>query len=101
MPTTKVAITVDEQLLRLVDRWVTQGRYPSRSQAIQAAVREELLTRHDLFNAQECFLTGTAAEIVPVVTIDGRTIGRGTPGPVTKRLQQGFRQLTKTEGIRY
>ena len=42
MSTTKVAITVDEQLLRLVDRWVTQGRYPSRSQAIQAAVREKV-----------------------------------------------------------
>ena len=42
MSTTKVAITVDEQLLRLVDRWVTQGRYPNRSQAIQAAVREKV-----------------------------------------------------------
>ena len=42
MPTTKVAITVDQQLLRLVDRWVIQGRYPSRSQAIQAAVREKI-----------------------------------------------------------
>ena len=42
MSTTKVAITVDEQLLKLVDRWVTQGRYPSRSQAIQAAVREKV-----------------------------------------------------------
>jgi Arc/MetJ-type ribon-helix-helix transcriptional regulator len=42
MSTTKVAITVEEQLLRLVDRWVTQGRYPSRSQAIQAAVREKV-----------------------------------------------------------
>jgi len=46
MPTTKVAITVDEQLLKLVDRWVTQGRYPSRSQAIQAAVREKARHRH-------------------------------------------------------
>ena len=64
-------------------------------------VREELLTRHDLFNAEEVFLTGTAAEIVPVVKIDGRVIGRGTPGPITKKLQQGFRQLTKTEGVRY
>jgi len=64
-------------------------------------VREELLTRHDLFNADECFLTGTAAEIVPVVKIDGRVIGTGKPGPVTKKLQQGFRQLTKTEGVRY
>ena len=42
MPTMKVAITVDQQLLRLVDRWVIQGRYPSRSQAIQAAVREKI-----------------------------------------------------------
>ena len=42
MPTTKVAITVDGQLLKLVDRWVTQGRYPSRSQAIQAAIREKV-----------------------------------------------------------
>jgi branched-chain amino acid aminotransferase len=56
-------------------------------------VREELLTRHDLFNADEVFLTGTAAEIVPVVKIDGRVIGQGRPGPVTKRLQQAFRSL--------
>ena len=64
-------------------------------------VREDLLTRHDLFNADEVFLTGTAAEIVPVVKIDGRVIGSGKPGPVTKKLQQGFRQLTKTAGVRY
>ena len=64
-------------------------------------VREELLTRHDLFNATEVFLTGTAAEIVPVVKIDGRVIGAGKPGPVIKRLQQGFRTLTKSEGVRY
>ena len=63
--------------------------------------REELLTRHDLFNADECFLTGTAAEIVPVVTIDGRRIGAGKHGPVTKRLQQAFHRLTKTTGVRY
>ena len=65
------------------------------------AVREDLVTRHDLFNADEVFLTGTAAEIVPVVKIDGRTIGTGKPGPATKKLQLAFRQLTKTEGVRY
>jgi len=64
-------------------------------------VREDLLTRHDLFNADEVFLTGTAAEIVPVVKIDGRVIGSGKPGPVTKKLQHAFRQVTKTEGVRY
>jgi len=63
-------------------------------------VREELLTRHDLFNADEVFLTGTAAEIVPVVKIDGRIIGSGKPGAVTKGLQQAFRQVTRTEGVR-
>ncbi len=65
------------------------------------AVSEELLTRHDLFNADEVFLTGTAAEIVPVVKIDGRLIGRGKPGPVTKKLQDAFHQLTRTTGVRY
>lgn len=64
-------------------------------------VREELLTRHDLFNADEVFLTGTAAEIVPVSKIDGRVIGSGKPGPVTRRLQEAFRQVTKTAGVRY
>ncbi|MBI3087871.1 MAG: branched-chain-amino-acid transaminase [Candidatus Omnitrophica bacterium] len=64
-------------------------------------VAEELLTRYDLFNAEECFLTGTAAEIVPVVKIDGRVIGAGKPGPATRQLQAAFRRLTKTEGVRY
>jgi len=64
-------------------------------------VREELLTRHDLFNANEVFLTGTAAEIVPVVKIDGRVIGSGKPGPVTKKLQAAFRAVTRTAGVRY
>jgi len=64
-------------------------------------VREDLLTRHDLFNADEVFLTGTAAEIVPVVKIDGRVIGGGKPGPVTQKLQAAFRAVTKTAGVRY
>ncbi len=63
-------------------------------------VREDLLTRYDLFNADEVFLTGTAAEIVPVVKIDGRVIGKGSPGPVTASLLKGFRRLTKTAGLR-
>ena len=49
-------------------------------------VSEPNLTRYDLFNADECFLTGTGAELVPVVKIDGRVIGTGKPGPVTLRL---------------
>ena len=60
--------------------------------------REIELTRYDLFNADECFLTGTGAELVPIVKIDGRVIGRGEPGPVTAKLVQCYRQLTKTSG---
>lgn len=62
------------------------------------AVSEPNLTRYDLFNAEECFLTGTGAELVPVVKIDGRRIGTGQPGPVTTRLVAQFRALTKVSG---
>lgn len=63
--------------------------------------REEMLTRHDLYNADECFLTGTAAEIAPIVRIDGRLIGNAKPGKVTTRLMRDFRKLTRTDGVRY
>ena len=82
-------------------RGITRQTVMELAEAQPLQVREELLTRYDLFNADECFLTGTAAEIVPVVRIDGRTIGSGKPGPITKRLQQAFRQATRTDGIRY
>jgi branched-chain amino acid aminotransferase len=59
---------------------------------------EPNLTRYDLFNAEECFLTGTGAELVPVVRIDGRVIGTGKPGPVTKRLVNEYHALTKVSG---
>jgi branched-chain amino acid aminotransferase len=61
-------------------------------------VRETNLTRHELFNSDECFLTGTGAEIVPVVKIDGRVIGSGKPGPATKKLVEQYHALTKTSG---
>lgn len=64
-------------------------------------VKEILLTRHDLYNADESFLTGTAAEVIPVVQIDGRTIGTGRPGPMTRSLMSVFRDLTKKDGVRY
>ena len=58
-------------------------------------VREENMTRYDLFVADECFLTGTAAEVIPVVKIDSRPIGAGKPGPMTLRLLQEFHKLTR------
>ncbi|MFW6158636.1 MAG: branched-chain-amino-acid transaminase [Planctomycetota bacterium] len=58
-------------------------------------VRETPLTRFDLYSADECFLTGTAAEVIPVVNIDGRPIGDGEPGEVTLDLLRRFRERTK------
>ncbi len=56
---------------------------------------EKSLQRHDLYIADECFLTGTAAEVVPVTRIDGRPIGAGTPGPITRRLMEAFHKHVK------
>ena len=61
-------------------------------------VRETLFTVDDIYKARECFLTGTAAEVIPVVEIDGKNIGAGCVGNVTKELIQRFRKLTKKEG---
>lgn len=61
-------------------------------------VGEPNLTRYDLFNADECFLTGTGAEIIPVVKIDGRVIGSGKPGAATGRLISAYRTLTNRSG---
>ena len=61
-------------------------------------VSEPNLTRYDLFNADECFLTGTGAELIPVVKIDGRVIGSGKPGALTRKLVADYRALTKVSG---
>jgi branched-chain amino acid aminotransferase len=58
-------------------------------------VREIPLTRHDVYIAEECFLTGTAAEVIPVVKVDNRPIGDGKPGAVTRELIRKFRELTR------
>ena len=62
---------------------------------------EAMLTRHEIFNADECFLTGTAAELIPVVKVDGRVIGSGKPGKLTLEILKEFHNLTKKDGVRY
>ena len=62
------------------------------------AIREPMMTRYDIFTADECFLTGTAAEVIPAVKLDTRPIGDGKPGPITQRLIGRFRELTATTG---
>ncbi|MEQ9071857.1 MAG: branched-chain-amino-acid transaminase, partial [Gimesia chilikensis] len=59
-------------------------------------VEQSPFTRHDIFVADECFLTGSAAEVIPVVALDGREIGTGKPGPITKDLNEKFKQLTRS-----
>lgn len=61
-------------------------------------ITETDITRHDVFVADECFLTGTAAEVIPVVKADGRTIGSGKPGSITARMISRFRALTRETG---
>ncbi len=82
-------------------RGITRDCVIGLATEVRRKVREEMLTRHDLYNAEECFLTGTAAEIAPVVKIDGRSIGTGKPGRLTLRFMRDFRKLTRTAGVRY
>jgi branched-chain amino acid aminotransferase len=85
---------------------VTEGALPgiTRSSVLELArnteitVRETVLGLHDLYNANECFLTGTGAEIMPVTSIDARQVGDGKPGPTTKRLLVSFRELRTSDG---
>jgi branched-chain amino acid aminotransferase len=74
---------------------ITRDAVIDLARQAQIRVDEVALTRHDVFVAEECFLTGTAAEIIPVVKCDSRVIGNGKPGPVTKRLHEAFHRLTR------
>ena len=68
---------------------------------VNVPCHEKMLKIEDLYAADEVFLTGSAAEIVPVVDIDGRKIGSGKPGVMTLKLKSEFQELTKTDGVRY
>ena len=57
--------------------------------------QETTLTRHDVYAADECFLTGTGAEIIPVVKCDGRVLGTGKPGPITRQLRERFHEAVR------
>jgi branched-chain amino acid aminotransferase len=76
---------------------ITRDAVIELAQAAGLPVQQIPLTRHDLFIADECFLTGTAAEIIPVVKLDSRVIGTGQPGPITRQLMQQFAELTRRE----
>jgi branched-chain amino acid aminotransferase len=85
--------TVDAGILE----GITRGAVIDLARAAGYTVIERTMDRHDVYNADECFLTGTAAELIPVVECDGRVIGNGRPGPVTRELRQRFQALVREE----
>lgn len=80
---------------------ITRGAIIELARRKKIPFEERILTRHDLFNADEIFLTGTAAEVIPVVKVDGRVIGEGKPGRVTHVLRKAFHEMTAADGVRY
>ena len=78
---------------------VTRDSILEVAQALGQPTTEGFFTRYDLYTADECFITGTGAEIIPVVRIDGRTIGAGHPGPLTAQLRQDFETLCHQDGV--
>jgi branched-chain amino acid aminotransferase len=75
---------------------VTRNTIIELAQAAGITVQEIPLTRHDVYTADEIFLTGTGAEIIPVVKVDGRVIGPGKPGPITKQLRERYQVLVRS-----
>ncbi|MCE9546068.1 MAG: branched-chain-amino-acid transaminase [Planctomycetia bacterium] len=75
---------------------VTRDAVMQLAREAELIVSETPLTRHDVYVADECFLTGTAAEVIPVVKLDARKIGTGAPGPITGDLRERFRKLTRS-----
>lgn len=71
---------------------ITRGVIMEIAQQFGLNVSEAIMTRFDLYTADECFLTGTAAEVIPVVEIDGRIVGNGTPGKITRELIDLFKK---------
>jgi len=82
-------------------RGITRDAVLEIARKDKISVHEHVLTRHEVYISDECFLTGTAAEIIPAVKVDGRTIGKGTPGSFTLRMMKKFRELTRKEGVKY
>ena len=77
---------------------VTRNSVIDLAREARMQVEERVFTRHDLYIADEIFLTGTAAEVIPVVKVDQRVIGDGQPGKVTEKLITAFRQLANSYG---
>ncbi len=82
-------------------RGITRDTVLTIAKKLKIPTHEHVLTRHELYISDECFLTGTAAEIVPVVKVDGRGISDGKLGKATKKIMQEFKKVTKVQGVKY
>ena len=74
---------------------ITREAVSEIAEGVGIDVRRVALTKHDVYTADEVFLTGTAAEVVPVVKVDSRCIGNGKPGPITCDLKERFQALAR------
>jgi len=81
-------------------RGITRAAVMELAECIGIQVKEQALTRYDLWISDECFLTGTAAEVIPCVEVDHRPIGNGKPGTLTQKLIDLFRESVKSDGTR-
>jgi branched-chain amino acid aminotransferase len=79
---------------------ITRDTIVDVARELNIPLRESNMTRYDVWCADECFLTGTGAEVIPVVKLDGREIGAGKPGPITQRVRASFRERVLVEGTR-
>jgi branched-chain amino acid aminotransferase len=82
-------------------RGITRDTVLEIAKKSKILTHEHVITRHEVYISDECFLTGTAAELIPVVKVDGRVIGSGKPGKLTLSLMKKFRETTKREGVKY
>ena len=81
-------------------RGITRAAVMDIASDLGIPCREQALTRYDLWTAEECFLTGTAAEVIPCVEVDHRQVGNGQPGPTTKSFISKFRENVRKDGVR-
>jgi branched-chain amino acid aminotransferase len=79
---------------------ITRGAVLDLARSLKLTVEEKNLTRYDVWIADECFLTGTGAEVIAVIEMDGRVIGAGKPGAVTKKITTAFKKLVKKDGTK-
>jgi branched-chain amino acid aminotransferase len=82
-------------------RGITRDSILEIARKNKISAHEHVITRHEVYISDECFLTGTAAEVIPVVKVDGRVIGQGKPGKLTLSLMKKFKELTVKNGVKY